>query len=143
MSGRTASNPSTDGVWMRGTDARELPLRRPLRGVNNRMAFAIHPVRFMERLTAIDPAAPVHHFIPQPDQFQPDRWTDAFEQSLPGYAYFPFGGGPRICIGKHFALMEARLVLATLCRDWQFRRVSATPIDQLGGITMRPKGVLR
>ena len=49
-----------------------------------------------------------------PDQFQPERWTPEFEKSLPKGAYFPFGLGPRVCIGNGFAQMEAQLLLATI-----------------------------
>src|SRR5205085_2120660 len=49
----------------------------------------------------------VHHdgrFFPNPDAFEPGRWTEGFERSLPRFAYFPFGGGPRACIGQSFAM---------------------------------------
>jgi len=54
--------------------------------------------------------------FPDPETFDPDRWTPAFEKSLPRYAYLPFGGGARICVGGHFALMEGQLLLATLAQ---------------------------
>jgi len=54
-----------------------------------------------------------------PHAFRPDRWTDAFEASLPDYAYFPFGGGPRRCIGMRFATLEATLVLATIAQEYR------------------------
>ena len=49
-----------------------------------------------------------------PERFDPGRWTPEFKASLPKFAYFPFGGGPRQCIGNAFALMEATLILATV-----------------------------
>lgn len=58
-------------------------------------------------------------FYTNPDEFQPERWTDQFRQMLPAYAYFPFGGGPRICIGKEFAMMEAVLVMATIAQQYR------------------------
>jgi len=53
-------------------------------------------------------------FFPDPERFDPDRWTPDFEHALPKAAYVPFSMGPRVCLGKGFALMEARLILATL-----------------------------
>lgn len=55
----------------------------------------------------------------QPDDFRPERWTEAFEKSLPKGAYIPFGTGPRICIGNGFAQMEAQLILATLAQQYR------------------------
>lgn len=74
-----------------------------------------------------------------PDAFIPTRWSDAFKAQLPKYAYFPFGGGPRLCIGQQFALIEATLILAMVLRhgDWQlmpWQRVVMQP-----AITLRPK----
>ncbi|WP_101295625.1 cytochrome P450 [Halegenticoccus soli] len=74
-----------------------------------------------------------------PETFRPERWTDEFERSLPRFAYFPFGGGPRRCIGDRFASMEARLVLATILREW-----TLDPVDPglsfSPSITLRPDG---
>jgi cytochrome P450 len=58
-------------------------------------------------------------FFDRPDTFDPDRWTDEFRQELHDFAYAPFGGGPRICIGRQFALLEAKLALATIGRDYE------------------------
>jgi len=65
----------------------------------------------------------LHHdarYFPDPERFRPERWLDGSTDALPRFAYFPFGGGPRICIGNHFAMLEAVLVLATL---WQHAEV--------------------
>ena len=51
-------------------------------------------------------------FFDDPDSFRPERWTAEFQKQLPKFAYFPFGGGPRLCIGNTFAMMELVLVLA-------------------------------
>lgn len=78
-------------------------------------------------------------YYAQPDAFIPDRWTNEFKTQLPKYAYFPFGGGPRLCIGQQFAMMEATLILTMLVQhaDWSvlpLQRVIPQP-----AITMRPK----
>ena len=75
----------------------------------------------------------------EPSAFRPDRWTASFEQSLPRFAYFPFGGGPRRCIGDRFAMLEAQLVLATICREWTFEP-KTEPLSFSPSITLRPSG---
>jgi cytochrome P450 len=75
-----------------------------------------------------------------PGESRPSRWTDGLRKSLPRFAYLPFGGGPRICIGHRFAMMETVLVLATILQrfglEWQsHRKVTLNP-----GITPQPKG---
>jgi len=62
-----------------------------------------------------------------PDSFRPERWTDEFEADLPDYAYFPFGGGPRHCIGMRFARMELKLVLATVLQRVRFEYEADEP----------------
>ncbi|MFB6139457.1 MAG: cytochrome P450 [Halosimplex sp.] len=73
-----------------------------------------------------------------PEAFRPERWTGDFRETLPDYAYFPFGGGPRHCIGMRFALMEARLVLATFARRFRFEPVTEPPLDLTMQITLQP-----
>jgi cytochrome P450 len=80
-------------------------------------------------------------FFDHPDQFRPERWTEEFKKTLPKYAYFPFGGGPRICIAANFASLEAALLLSTIARRLRFDLPSGyTP---LGGpqpsVTLRPE----
>lgn len=82
-------------------------------------------------------------FYPEPEKFRPERFDNAHAASLPKFAYLPFGGGPRACIGKAFAMMEARLILATLAQRFRLRlapdqRVSAGP-----RITLAPKYGMR
>ncbi len=60
-------------------------------------------------------------FWDRPEEFRPERWCDGETKKLPHYAYLPFGGGPRICIGNTFALIETVLVLAVLATRWRFR----------------------
>jgi cytochrome P450 len=75
-----------------------------------------------------------------PERFDPSRWGDGLARRLPRYAYFPFGGGPRICIGNTFAMMESMLLLATLVQRF---RVSPTPglaIHPEPRFTLRPSG---
>ncbi len=79
----------------------------------------------------------------QPDAFKPERWSEAFRSALPRFAYFPFGGGPRTCIGEHFAWTEATLALATLAQHWRPRLVPGHPVAFEPQITLRPKHGLR
>lgn len=82
-------------------------------------------------------------FFPEPDRFDPDRWTPEFKASLPKYAYFPFGGGPRQCIGENFAWMEAILILATIARQWRLRPSPGQVVTPQPLVTLRPKNGLR
>ncbi len=80
-----------------------------------------------------------HHpaWFADPFRFDPDRWTAEFRAALPRLAYFPFGAGPRICIGESFAWTEAVLVLATLARRWRVV-VDPRPVDPVARVTLRP-----
>jgi cytochrome P450 len=73
-----------------------------------------------------------------PDAFRPERWSDGLLQRIPRYAYFPFGGGPRICIGNNFALMEASLILATIARKYRLTLAPDAVIAPLPSMTLRP-----
>jgi cytochrome P450 len=75
---------------------------------------------------------------PDPDRFHPARWASEEVKKLPRFAFFPFGGGPRICIGNTFAMMEAQLVLATLLPRFTFRPVGPPPTPD-PGFTLRPR----
>jgi len=78
-------------------------------------------------------------FFDDPDEFIPDRWTDDFSEQLPKYAYFPFGGGPRACIGASFAMMEMILVLATIGQSFRFQLVPDHPVEIYPAMSLRPK----
>jgi cytochrome P450 len=76
---------------------------------------------------------------PDPDRFDPDRFTPEAIKARHRFAYFPFGGGPRLCIGQHFAMLEMLIVLARLLQGFDFtlrpnQRIATAPL-----ITLRPK----
>lgn len=76
-------------------------------------------------------------FFPDPERFLPERWLDGLRERLPRMAYLPFGGGPRICIGYHFAMLEAVLLLATIAK--RFRLLASGPRPRLmPSVTLRP-----
>jgi cytochrome P450 len=76
-------------------------------------------------------------YFAQPGSFEPERWEGI---SIPKFAYFPFGGGAKMCIGDMFARMEGVLVLASIARNWRLVADSATPVGTSLGITLRPDG---
>jgi len=81
------------------------------------------------------------HLWPDPERFDPLRFTPEQKQSRPKLAYFPFGAGPRVCIGESFAWMEGVLILATLAQRWRF--VGATDVLPQALVTLRPKGGIK
>jgi len=78
-------------------------------------------------------------FYDRPDEFMPERWTEEFTEHLPKYAYFPFGGGPRACIGASFAMMEIILVLATIGQRFRLDLVKDHPVTIFPAMSLRPK----
>jgi cytochrome P450 len=78
-------------------------------------------------------------YFDEPDEFVPDRWLSEKTQKLPRFAYFPFGGGPRQCIGNSFAMMEATLLLSTIAQRFQLRGVTDHPVVPVPSFTLRPK----
>jgi len=78
-----------------------------------------------------------------PERFDPDRWTPARKAALPPFAYFPFGGGPRRCIGESFAWMELILIVATIAQHWDLRLVPGHPVVPQPLITLRAKHGMR
>ncbi|HEX3821686.1 MAG TPA: cytochrome P450 [Candidatus Sulfotelmatobacter sp.] len=82
-------------------------------------------------------------YFPEPEKFDPDRWSTEKAHKLPRFAYFPFGGGPRQCIGLSFAMMEATLLLATIAQSFRLRAVDNHPVVLVPSFTLRPKHGLR
>ena len=79
-------------------------------------------------------------YFEDPESFRPERWTDGSTDGLPKYAYFPFGGGPRLCIGQSFAKMEAVLLLATVAQRFRLSHVPGREtVEPLPSLTLRPK----
>jgi len=82
-------------------------------------------------------------YFAEPLKFNPERWTPEARESRPQFSYFPFGGGPRRCIGEGFAWMEGILLIATIARHWQMRLVPNHPVVLKPVITLRPKHGMR
>lgn len=82
------------------------------------------------------------HVFDRPEAFRPERWLDGALDRLPRCAYFPFGAGPRVCIGAPFAMTEAVLVLATLAQQLRFTRTTAAVITPWPTMTLRPEGAV-
>jgi cytochrome P450 len=93
-------------------------------------------VLIMQWLTHRDP-----RFFPDPERFDPERWRDdpVRKGKIPRFAYFPFAGGPRVCIGAGFAMMEATLLLATIAQRYRFSLASNAVVTPLFSVTLRPK----
>jgi cytochrome P450 len=77
-------------------------------------------------------------FWDNPEVFDPERFTPERSASRPHYAYFPFGGGPRMCIGSNFALMEMQLILATVAQRYKLRLVPGHPVEPEALLSLRP-----
>ncbi|MBK8029277.1 MAG: cytochrome P450 [Chloroflexi bacterium] len=78
-------------------------------------------------------------YFPNPDRFDPDRFSADNEKQIPKYAYLPFGGGPRVCLGNAFAMMEARLVLATIAQKYSLALAPGHPVIPQRVFTLRAK----
>ncbi len=80
-------------------------------------------------------------WFPEPEKFDPERWRDdpIRRGRLPRFAYFPFGGGPRVCIGAGFAMMEACLLLATIAQRYSLSLPPNSVVTPFFSITLRPK----
>jgi cytochrome P450 len=74
-----------------------------------------------------------------PEAFRPERWAEDRVKTMPRFAYFPFGGGPRLCVGNTFAMMESMLVLAMLTQRYRFTLLPGHPVEPLPTFTLRPQ----
>jgi cytochrome P450 len=93
-----------------------------------------------QSLTQRDP-----RFFSNPDAFDPERWREDPVRSgkIPRFAYFPFGGGPRVCVGAAFAMLEATLLLAMIQQKFHLDLVHGHPVQALASVTLRPKHGIR
>jgi cytochrome P450 len=82
-------------------------------------------------------------FFPDPESFDPERFAPGWEERVPRYAYLPFGGGPRVCSGSGFAMMEARLVLSTLIQRFRLLLEPHQQVVPIQLVTVRPKNGIR
>jgi cytochrome P450 len=82
-------------------------------------------------------------YFEEPETFYPDRWAGDATRGLPKYAYFPFGGGPRLCIGQSFAKIETVLLLGTIAQKFKFSLAEGQRIKPLPSITLRPDKGMR
>jgi len=88
----------------------------------------------------------LHHderWYPDPERFDPERFNAENERAIHKYAYLPFGGGPRVCIGNSFALMEARLILATVAQRYRLRLEPTQRVEPHALLTLKPKHGMR
>jgi cytochrome P450 len=110
--------------------------RRPIRAY--KIGDYVIPANSMIMMSQI-----VNHHDPRyykhPEAFDPDRWTPEMKAKLPKYSYFPFGGGPRTCIGEPFAWMEGTLILASIARRWRLEHDPSHRVVLSPKITLRPK----
>lgn len=84
----------------------------------------------------------IHHdprFFEDPREFRPERFSPENEKSIHKYAYFPFGAGPRVCIGNSFAMMEGCLLLATMAQRFEFDLPAEQRVEPMRNFTLRPK----
>ena len=82
-------------------------------------------------------------FFDAPSEFKPERWTPEFTSSLPKYAYFPFGGGPRLCIGISFAMMEIVLLLASIAQKFRLELAPNQKVAIHPAMSLRPRDGLK
>jgi cytochrome P450 len=93
-----------------------------------------------QSLTQRDP-----RFFTDPDAFDPERWREDPIRSgkIPRFAYFPFGGGSRVCVGASFAMLEATLLLAMIQQRFHLQLIPGHPVTPLPSVTLRPKHGIR
>jgi len=74
-----------------------------------------------------------------PESFDPERFSHDRRSDRPRFAFFPFGGGPRHCIGKHLSLLEAKLIVATVVSEYELDFQGDTPLELMPSLTMHPR----
>lgn len=119
-------------AWAMGREAIEDVSIGPYRLRKGTMVF------FSQYIVQRDPK-----WFPEPERFMPERFTPAAKAGRPRFAYFPFGGGGRQCIGESFAWMEATLALVTLAQRWRVEIVKDQKVELQPKITLRPKNGIR
>jgi cytochrome P450 len=119
-------------AWAMGREALEDVSIGPYRLRKGTMIF------FSQYIVQRDP-----RWFPEPLQFAPERHTAEAKAARPRFAYFPFGGGGRQCIGESFAWMEATLALATIAQRWRLEIVPGQRIELQPKITLRPKNGIK
>jgi cytochrome P450 len=82
-------------------------------------------------------------YFDDPETFRPERWLDGLAARLPRFAYFPFGGGPRLCIGQPFAMLEALIILSSIAQNWKLRLVVEHQVEMSPALTLRPRHGIR
>ena len=82
-------------------------------------------------------------FFPDPFKFDPERWTAEAREARPKFSYFPFGGGPRVCIGEQYAWMEGALLISTIAQHWRMRLAPGQRVEPKAMITLRPRYGMR
>jgi cytochrome P450 len=119
-------------AWAMGREALEDVSIGPYRLRKGTMVF------FSQYIVHRDP-----RWFPHPERFWPERFTAEAKAARPRFAYFPFGGGGRQCIGESFAWMEATLALATIAQRWRLALVPGQTIEPQPKITLRPRKGIR
>src|SRR6266581_2965704 len=118
----------------------EAKLVEELRSVLGYRVPAGSNVFILQWITQRDP-----RFFPDPERFNPERWREDPVRSgkIPRFAYLPFGGGPRVCVGASFAMMEAILLLAMIQQRYHLELVPDHPVEVFASVTLRPKHGIR
>lgn len=119
-------------IWLLARNAKEDDQMGPFRIRKGSIVF-------------LSPYATHRHpaFWPEPQRFDPDRFLPEAVKARPKYAFYPFSGGPRVCIGNHFAEMEAKLILAAIAQRCTVALDESTRVDYDPSVTLRPRGGLR
>ena len=119
-------------AWAMGREVLEDVSIGPYRMPKGAMVF------FSQYIVQRDP-----RWFPHPERFTPERFTPEAKAARPRFAYFPFGGGGRQCIGESFAWMEATLAVATIAQRWRLALVPGQKIEPQPKITLRPLNGIR